>query len=148
MQHTTSRGRTRSIDRISRGALARARRVNMLISGIIVLSVVDLIATLVQLRSVGMVEANPLAFYIIDSTQSSFSLVCYKLLTVTVCVVLLHRLRHSLQSEIASWVCITVLTMLTLHWHLYNTHTRKVEFLASIVDGDGVAHDRWLTLVE
>ena len=148
MQNTNSRGRTRSIDRTSRSALGRARRVNMLIIGIIVLSLVDLIATLVQLRSVGMVEANPLAFYIIASTQSSVSLICYKLLTVTVCVVLLHRLRHSLQSEIASWVCISVLSMLTLHWHLYNTHTQKVEFLASIVDGDGVTHERWLTLVD
>ena len=64
----------------------RPRRVVVLIVGIILLSLGDLAITLIDLRSTGMMEANPIAGYPIRLTQSASALVAYKMLTVGMCV--------------------------------------------------------------
>lgn len=133
---------TRSVASIS-----RSRRVMVVLIGVVALSLADLIATLTHLRTVGMVEANPIAWFIIDSTGSALSLTCYKLLTVAICVLLLYRLRHSIQSEVGSWVCLLVLVTLTVYWGHYAKHASSSELITTL-HGTEQPHARWVTLVD
>ena len=75
-------------------AAGRPRRVSWLLAGVLLLSLIDLLLTIVHLRSVGMVEANPIAAFLIRSTQSVWVLSAYKLVTVGICLSLLYRLRR------------------------------------------------------
>ena len=132
---------------ITRWTTTRSRRVTLLIVSIVLLSAADLIATLGQLRSIGMVEANPFASWVIQSTQSSYSLTCFKALSVLTCCGLLFKLRRSFQAELAAWICVLVLTGLSLHWGRYAEHASTSEFLASVAD-EHQHNDAWLTLVD
>jgi hypothetical protein len=98
----------------------RARRVHVLLASIAVLSLADLVITLTHLRSMGMAEANPVAAYLIRTTQSVPVLIAFKVLTVGVCVALLHRLRHERIGEFACWLSLGVLVWLSLIWGAYS----------------------------
>ena len=60
----------------------RSTRVVVLIVRVILLSLGDLGITLIDLRSRGMMEANPIAGYFIRLAQSVSALAAYKMLTV------------------------------------------------------------------
>lgn len=98
---------------------ARARRVTLLLLGVLVLSLGDLLLTVECMTTVGMMEANPIAASLARSTGSAWALSAYKMLTVAVCVGLLYGLRHHRSSEIAAWCAATVLAALTLSWSAY-----------------------------
>jgi hypothetical protein len=98
---------------------ARARRVTLLLLGVVVLSLGDLMLTVECMSTLGMMEANPIAAYLARSTDSAWALSAYKLLTVGVCVGLLYRLRHYRSSEVAAWCAATLLGALTLSWSAY-----------------------------
>ena len=123
----------------------RSRRVVILLIGIVLLSVADLLITLAFLRSTGMMEANPLAAMVIRWTESSWSLACYKLLTVTVCVVLLMKLRSRLATEVAAWCGLAVLAFMSVQWHQYATHVDGHQN-ALLATGGNVPGDEWLML--
>jgi len=97
----------------------RPRRVVVLLVGIVVLSLADLIITLTHLTTVGMAEANPVARWVIQWTGSPVSLVLFKVATVGVCVVLLYRVRHHLQGEIAAWLALVILAGMSVMWFSY-----------------------------
>ena len=97
----------------------RSRRVVVLLAAIIVLSVADLVVTLTHLRSIGMIEANPIAAFIIRQSSSMWPLVVYKLSTVAVCVGMLFHLRTKRSGEVAAWVAVGILVALSLQWHAY-----------------------------
>jgi len=99
----------------------RARRVIVLLAGIVVLSLADLIVTLGHLRSTGMIEANPIAAYLIRMTRSPWVLAEYKCLTVGICVTLLYRLRRRAWGEVGAWCAVGILTVMALLWHTYST---------------------------
>jgi len=98
----------------------RSHRVIVLLCGILVLSVADLLVTLEHLRSVGMLEANPIAAFLIRTTGSAWVLGLYKMATVAVCIALLYRLRRHREGEVAAWCAVTILTGLSLMWHTYS----------------------------
>lgn len=98
---------------------SRGRRVTVLLLGVIVLSLADLVITLAFLRANWMMEANPIAAYIIRTTQSSWSLICFKCLTVLICAALLYRARHFRSGEVAAWSAVGVLAALSVMWHSY-----------------------------
>jgi len=100
----------------------RSRRVIVLITGIIILSVADLAVTLEFLQAKWMIEANPIAAYLIRSTQSPWALAAFKMLTVGICVFLLYRLRHKAAGEAAAWLAVAILAIMSLMWHSYSTH--------------------------
>lgn len=102
-----------------RGWCRRSRRVTVLIIGIVLLSVADLMVTLAYARGGGMMEANPIVLYLVKVTQSPLSLVCYKMLTVTICVALLFRLRKYAVSEVAAWCAVAILAAMSVMWHNY-----------------------------
>ncbi len=98
----------------------RARRVTLLVAGIIVLSVADLIITLAFLRANWMMEANPIAAYLIKTTQSPWVLAAFKAASVGICVALLYRLRQHLAGEVAAWCAVGILAVMSVMWHSYS----------------------------
>lgn len=107
---------------LNRAWSSRSRRVLILVMGIIVLSMADLAITLAYLRAHWMMEANPIAAFLIKYTQSPWSLACYKALTVLVCVVLLVRLRQHKAGELAAWCALAILGVMSVMWHTYSQH--------------------------
>ena len=129
-------GSTPAVDR-------RSRRVIVLLCGILVLSVADLYVTLEHLRTVGMLEANPIAAYLIRTTGSAWVLAAYKMATVGVCLTLLFRLRRHGEGEFAAWCAVVILTALSLMWHTYAEeldHPAELEWVRT------TNADNWLHL--
>lgn len=100
-------------------ARRRSRRVFILLAAVALLGLGDLYSTLTHVNSIGMVEINPVAAYLINA-DSDAGLVLYKLGTIGIAVGLLMRTRHHRSAEAASWILILVMTALTFHWHNYN----------------------------
>jgi len=124
----------------------RGRRVVFLLLAILVLSLADLAATIVNLTSIGMDEANPLARAIVLGFGSTWALVAYKLLTLSVCLGLLYRLRWHRQSEAAAWFGVLILCALTVHWGRYSAVAHQPDVVAA--QHQGVVSEYWLTLAE
>jgi len=109
------------VDRLEPDASSRrrGRRVLILLAAVSLLGVGDLYATLAHVNSIGMVELNPVAAYLINA-DSDAGLVLYKLGTIGIAVGLVVRSRHHRSAEAASWVMILIMAALTFHWHNYN----------------------------
>ena len=100
----------------------RSERVTWLLGGVILLSLADLLLTISYLTSVGMSEGNPIALWLLQTTNSVWPLVFYKGLTVAICVTLLYRTRRKRQSELASWCAMLILVTLSIWWNQYSRY--------------------------
>lgn len=143
----TTNGKTALTATMSGPALlasTRARRVSLLILGIILLSVADLLITVTHLRSVGMMEANPIAAFLIRTTRSPWILVAYKSLTVSLCAVLLFHARRHVTGELAAWLSLFILAGMSVLWHRYSTHFDQPEQIRLAQSAAGP--DEWLYL--
>ncbi|MHC4767786.1 MAG: DUF5658 family protein [Planctomycetota bacterium] len=121
----------------------RSRRVILLIVGVVLLSLGDLLITITYLQSTGMLEANPIAGYIIRVTGSVSILTAYKALTVGICVGLLYRLRRLVEGEVAAWCAVSILAFMSFQWFHYARQfdTTDLELARSIGFGE-----EWLML--
>lgn len=111
-----------------RGALGlhdRGRRVTILVFGIVALSLADLAVTIAYLKAHSMIEANPIAAWLIRYTQSPWTLTAFKVATMGICVCLLYRVRRHLAGEVAAWFAIAVLVVLSVMWHAYSNHLEQ-----------------------
>jgi len=102
-----------------RAANAKSRRVVLLILAIGLMSFADLVITLTYMRSVGMIEANPIARLMLE-IGSIDQLVRYKLFTMSLSCGVLYLLRRHARAEHGAWVCVALLFALTIHWVRYN----------------------------
>ena len=102
--------------------LQRSERVTWLLGGVIFLSLADLVLTISYLTSVGMSEGNPIALWLLQTTNSVWPLAIYKAMTVAICVTLLYRTRHQRQSELASWCAMLILVTLVIWWNQYSMY--------------------------
>lgn len=109
------------------GSGHRARRVVLLIAGIMLLSLADLVITITHLQSLGMVEANPIAAYLIRTTGSPIVLTAYKTLTVAICVAVLYRLRRHHLGELGAWLSVLILGGMCLVWHDYTERLNEMD---------------------
>jgi hypothetical protein len=100
--------------------IQRSERVTWLLAGVVFLSIADLFLTLSYLTSVGMSEGNPIALWLLQTTNSVWPLAIYKGITVAVCVTLLYWNRQNRQSELASWCALMILVALTVWWNQYS----------------------------
>jgi hypothetical protein len=100
----------------------RSERVTWLLGGVIALSLVDLFLTMTYLTTVGMSEGNPIAVWLLHTTDSVWPLALYKLATVAVCVSLLYHNRNKRQSELASWCAMMILVALSVWWNHYSRY--------------------------
>lgn len=110
--------------------LDRSTRVRILLAAVIAMSFVDLDMTLVYARTTGMVEHNPIAREIM-STGSVWLLILWKLVTVSIAVVLLNRVRRHASGELGAWLCMGVLCWLTVRWVDYNDEIAVLQFVAT-----------------
>ncbi|MCP3905510.1 MAG: hypothetical protein GY715_17935 [Planctomycetes bacterium] len=121
----------------------RARRVLVLLAAVIVLSVADLVVTIGHLQTVGLIEANPIAAWLIRTTESPWVLSAYKCLTVGVCIALLYRLRRYRECEIAAWCAVGILVAMSLLWHSYSM---EMESPLELKMAQAAHEDIWLRL--
>jgi len=122
----------------------RSRRIAILIAGIIALSVADLAVTVTHLRTVGMIEANPLAAYLITTFQSAWVLAAYKLMTVGICISALYAVRRRVLGEVAAWASVAILAGMAVVWHLYATELEDPGTLHLVQHA--AAGDGWIYL--
>jgi hypothetical protein len=116
-------------EKLERQRRDRSRRVLLLIVGVVLLSLGDLLITIAYLTSTGMMEANPVAEFIITATGSVWALAAYKTLTVAICVGLLYRLRRLVEGEVAAWCAVMILALMSLQWYHY---ARQIDNLTAI----------------
>ena len=100
----------------------RSERVTWLLGGVVALSLADLFLTISYLTTVGMSEGNPIAVWLLNTTNSVWPLILYKLCTVAVCVGLLYVNRTKRQSGLASWCALIILVALTVWWNQYSRY--------------------------
>ena len=137
-------GRSRRRRVVGADGTARARRVTLLLTTVVVLSLADLLFTILYLRSTGMIEANPIAAFLIRSTQSWEALLVFKVATVALCVALLYRVRRYPEGEFAAWGAAAIMVLLTLHWSHYAEHADPGT--AMTLSQNAQLRDVWLTL--
>ena len=106
----------------------RSERVTLLLVGVVLLSLADLFLTITYLTTVGMSEGNPIAVWLLHTTNSIWPLAVYKLATVAVCVTLLYRNRCKRQSEMASWCAMCILVALSIWWNQYSQYQPYLPF--------------------
>ncbi len=99
---------------------AQGRRVTLLVAAILLMGLADLAITLTYMKSVGMLELNPIARYMLD-IGSIDQLVRYKLFTMTLSCGVLFVLRKHRKAEFGAWICVAALFLLTMHWVRYNS---------------------------
>lgn len=110
--------------------LDRSSRVRIMLAAVIAMSLVDLDLTLVYARNTGMEEHNPIAREIMN-TGSAGLLVLWKLLTMSVAVGLLYRVRAHRTGELGSLLCLVVLCWLTARWLSYNSEIESLQCAAT-----------------
>jgi uncharacterized Tic20 family protein len=121
----------------------RVRRVLVLLAAVVVLSLADLVVTIGHLQTVGLIEANPIAAWLIRTTESPWVLSAYKCLTVGVCIALLYRLRRHRECEIAAWCAVGILVGMSIMWHSYS---REMESPHNLEMVQSAHSDVWLRL--
>ena len=123
----------------------RMHRLVVLLAAIVVLSMADLAITVTHLQTIGMLEANPIAAFLIRESGSVWTLALFKSCTVALCVTMLFALRRSRLAEVGAWVAILVLVGLCFQWHIYTERfvgdSRQLLLVRS-----GTLSEQWLVL--
>lgn len=121
----------------------RRRRVTLLALAMTLMGLADLQLTLTYMRSVGMIELNPLARAMI-SLGGAQQLVLFKLFTILLSAGILYLIRWHRTAEVCAWVSCAALLALTLHWARYTEHPPAAP--GSTVAQLSSADHRWVTL--
>ena len=124
-------------------AHGRPCRVVALIITIVLLSLADLYISLIYLHSGGMGEANPVARWIMGHGNASL-LVVWKLLTVGLAAVILFSARRTRVGEFGAWMCMLMLTWLTIRWAHYADEVRN--YTSEIHALTQYDEARWVTM--
>ncbi len=97
----------------------RPRRVTIVVLATAALGLIDLAFTLTYMTSIGMIEANPLARLMV-SIGGAGQLVRFKLFTILLSGGLLYLSRERRIAEVAAWLGLLIMLMLSAHWLDYN----------------------------
>jgi len=133
------------LERTHDPAEPRRRRVALLVVAMVLMGLADLQLTLTYMRSVGMIELNPLARAMVDLGGAP-QLIRFKLLSIALSAGLLYLMRRHSIAERCAWLSCAALLFLTFHWVRYNdrpvTPDSSVAALAQI----DVADHRWVAI--
>ena len=111
-------------------AQARAWRVLTLLVAVAAMSLGDLIMTLTYAQSIGMVELNPLARFLMQSSSPLY-IILYKLGSVMIACLILFVARKTRVAELGTWLAFFGLLWLTMRW---------VQYSEAMVDISGHVH--------
>lgn len=121
---------------------ARGRRVVTLLIAIVAMSIGDLLMTLTFARSIGMVELNPLARFLMQAPSPAYIIV-YKLSSVLIASAILFMARKTRVGELGSWLAFFGLLWLTIRWLEYSEAmvfiTGQVHYFANVEQSNWVA---------
>ncbi len=128
----------------------RPARVTLLAVAMTLMGLADLQLTLTYMRSIGMIELNPIAREMVE-IGGSRQLIVFKLFTIAASAGLLYLVRRHRLAEACAWASCAALLALTMHWVRYNDAVATPEHaaltLASLSSSDLVQLDpRWVRL--
>jgi len=103
----------------ARRTAARQRRIVLLLIATLIMGVFDLIYTMTYMQSVGMVEVNPLARWMIELGGPN-QLILFKAATMWLSAGTLFLCRRHPVAELWTWACCVVMLALMAHWVAYN----------------------------
>ncbi len=98
---------------------ARGWRVVTLLIAIAAMSIGDLLMTLTFARSIGMVELNPMARFLMQAPSPAYIIV-YKMSSVLIACAILFMARKTRVGELGSWLAFFGLLWLTIRWLEYS----------------------------
>lgn len=125
------------------GGLDRSKRVMYLLVAIVLMSVADLLITLVWVSEIGLAESNPLARWVIEQGSAGL-LAAWKLVTIIPAVLVFAVLRHKPIAEGGAIVGFCVLALVTLHWHHY--HKGVPDLVHALPAFESGVDERWTVL--
>lgn len=123
---------------------AHARRLMLVLLAIAMMSIADLVCTLIYMSSVGLMELNPVARFMV-SVGDARQLIIFKLFTMTLsCGALYFARRHPISERVA-WICAAGLLGLMLHWTSFNSSVSGLTNEITILALQG-GHEWWTRL--
>lgn len=126
----------------------RCRRIGWLMLAMTLMGIADLLCTLTYMRTSGMLEANPVARFVL-STGDAAQLIMFKALTILLTCGTLYLARRHRQAELSAWVCTTMMLVLTLHWINYNRSVSAfTNDMAVLAMSGGEFEPMWIKLEE
>jgi hypothetical protein len=93
----------------------RSLRVGLLLLAVALMSVGDLALTLTFITSVGMIELNPIARWVMH-LESPHAVAIWKVALILLNVGLLFYFRKRRLAEVASWACFLVMAFVSIRW--------------------------------
>jgi hypothetical protein len=125
---------------------ARARRIGWLIVAMTLMGAADLLCTLTYMRTSGMLEANPIARFVLLA-GSAEQLVMFKVLMMLLSCGTLYLARRHRKAEACAWVCTAMMFLLTLHWINFNRSISSfTNDMAVLAMSDGEFEPMWVKL--
>jgi len=118
--------------RVSSDAV-RARRVSVLVASFAVLGLADLALTLSYMGGIGLFEGNPLARALALGGGPT-TLAAFKLLTILLSAVILFALRTKRSAELAAWLCVLVISVVSLEWRKYSSAADEIVLALQAVE--------------
>ena len=97
----------------------RPSRVGVVLAGVVILSGMDLLFTVLCITTVGLFEQNPIVVALVQWAETPLILVPYKAVTLGTSVALIYWQRHAWQAEAAAWAALAVLIWLSYLWSCY-----------------------------
>lgn len=120
----------------------RARIVIALLAGVVLMSLGDLYMTLTYATRVGMIEANPVARFIMGYNSPAL-VIAFKVLTLGLGVGIIYRYRRSNYAFYAACICFGVLCWLTFRWVEYNAYAHELNSYIHIL-AENHKEARWV----
>lgn len=123
----------------------RARRVCVLVLAFAALGVADLVLTLSYMGGIGLFEGNPLARALVIGGGAS-TLAAFKLLTIALSAVILFGLRTKRSAELGAWLCVIVMSVVSLEWRKYSAAADEIVLALQVVDSPFCVRDNFVSL--
>lgn len=128
---------------------ASRRRLLLIICAIILMGLTDLACTIIYLTNVGLIEANPIARWVITNLGVA-GLIAYKCATMVFTCGALYMIRRHRASEHAAWICTIILLLLMGHWIRFNDALPSMsqEMILLALNEHAFPVEAWVTLAQ
>lgn len=128
---------------VTRWCEYRPFRIAALLTTVLLMSAADLYLTLLYLTTIGFAEANPFARFVMEMGSPGL-LAGWKIASLVPITLVAWKLRTRRLGEVAAWVSVLVMTVVTLHWYEYAAQTELLTMGVTAFD-TGLDH-RWVAM--